>query len=351
MLGGQVRLGVLGASLVAAMALVSACGTGTEGATGSDEPPRGSQGEQSAADAGVIGRSGQDAGTAAAPQLIMTMTGGLKALNPKWSFNPRDVRGYENLRQPRLWGANEAKLRRFGGKRLVLTTGNRGLAAVVEFRSKRRYWAANVGDPQNPHSIELIPKGPRGMVAVASPAGREGIALYPVRRGQNTSAATDREPLRKAHGVHWDGHRQLLWALGDKFLTAYRIGGTAARPKLVQDKAIGSALPAGEHAGHDLSPVPGTKRLWVATGSRVHQYDPDRAPGARRWVNTYPGSARLAKRVGVKSVTTNPTTGRIAVTAANRSDQLTDRVDFLLPGGMFKTGGYGRIYKARWFQP
>ncbi|MEU7584546.1 hypothetical protein AB0B50_44000 [Streptomyces sp. NPDC041068] len=72
--GGHVRLGVLGASLVAALALVTACGAGAEKAK---ESPRGVKGAPNSAGAGVAGQSGEDASVAAGtPPLNWRRTAG-----------------------------------------------------------------------------------------------------------------------------------------------------------------------------------------------------------------------------------------------------------------------------------
>ncbi|MBO1336494.1 hypothetical protein J3486_35285 [Streptomyces sp. VRA16 Mangrove soil] len=302
---------------------------------------------------------------AAGPPVIVSARKRLMVLDParstwdpradpsvvKWSFDPRHTPGYADLQPDRTWTPNEAKVRSWRGKTYVLTSASKGFAAVVEYPSKKRYWGATLGagtSDYNPHSVELLPNGD---VAVASSAGNEGVALFARSQGPAPKWA-DRVRITGAHGLYWDAGRKRLWALGSAYLVAFRIGGTAAHPKLIQDKALGGSTPTPN--GHDLGPVAGHPgRMWVATGSHVYQYD-QANPEKQRWITDYPGSGVLLGQGGVKSVMNDPVTGRIVFTVPygtvkTNPWQHTRTARLLLPKGAYVIKG-DTFYKARWFR-
>lgn len=79
-----------------------------------------------------------------------------------WRWRPTAANGFEDLVDN--WGLpDEAKLRHRGNQAYLLTTDSYGLAAVVPYpQGTGSYWAADVGRPANPHSIELRMTGRPG---------------------------------------------------------------------------------------------------------------------------------------------------------------------------------------------
>ncbi|MEU1129531.1 DUF6528 family protein [Streptomyces sp. NPDC005900] len=268
----------------------------------------------------------------------------------RWQFSPLGDPRYRDLGPDDSWVyPSEAKVRLHRKRRYVLTTASFGFVAVVEHPTGRRYWGAALGpgdDLLNPHSAEILPDG---NVAVACSTGA-CVRLYAASQGPRATWHTQ-EPLKGAHGLHWDGARRLLWALGDDELVAYEVGGTAARPAL--RRTYGIALPVGTPGrtpgGHDLFPVaawPG--RLWVTTNAAVLQYEIDTGV----FVRDYAGAGEISRK-SVKAVGDDPRTGRVVTTVPESGlgeTWWTTTVSLHRPEGGHRLVG-GGIYKARWWLP
>ncbi|GAA2496423.1 DUF6528 family protein [Streptomyces gobitricini] len=260
----------------------------------------------------------------------------------RWAFSPLGDARYADLDPDVSWvHPSEAKVRVWRGRTYVLTVASSGFAAVVEYPSGRRYWgdALSPGTIRhNPHSIELLPDG---NVAVAGSTGGV-VRLYAASRGRaGVPFAT--YPLKDAHGLQWDAGRRVLWALGGDRLVALRVGGTAARPTL--DEAFGARLPAPH--GHDLGQVAGNPdRLWVSSGSAVHQY----VKSTGTFLRDFPGAADIS-RARVKAVGDDPVTGQVISTVPERGLEetwWTRTVAVHRPAGRYRLAN-GGIYKARWW--
>ncbi|CAM04858.1 hypothetical protein A8924_6015 [Saccharopolyspora erythraea NRRL 2338] len=255
-----------------------------------------------------------------------------------WSWKPTRDNGMGEFTGN--WGnPDEAKLVERGGRRYLLTTDSKGLAAVVPYpQGTGSYWAADVDARNNPHSIELLPDG---NVAVAASTGG-WIRVYTASQGPRSTHHAE-YPMPGGHGVVWDGERGVLWALGDDHLVVLTIGGTVADPVLTETRKV--ALPT--RHGHDLTPVPGNADLlWVSTGTRVYQYSKSR----NAFLDDYPGAGRI-DREGVKTVGSDPSTGRVLSTSpqpGHTCTWCTETVQLEQAAGALTLEDAG-IYKARWW--
>ncbi|MGW7368926.1 DUF6528 family protein [Streptomyces sp. NPDC054841] len=262
----------------------------------------------------------------------------------KWAFSPLGDPRYADMEPARSWVyPDEAKVRIFRGRTYVLTTASFGFAAVVEYPSGRRYWGDTLSPgtiEHNPHSIELLPDG---NVAVAGSTG-DVVRLYAASQGP-VGVPFASYTLDDAHGLQWDARRKVLWALGGDRLVALKPGGTAAEPTLT--KSFEVPLP-GPH-GHDLLQVAGRPdRLWVTTGSAVHQYSKSR----RVFVQDFAGAAKIS-RADVKAVGNDPVTGQVASTVPESGLEetwWTRNVTVHRPDGTYRLVN-GGIYKVRWWLP
>ncbi|MFI9202464.1 DUF6528 family protein [Streptomyces sp. NPDC053048] len=256
-----------------------------------------------------------------------------------WSWSADGRESLEDLDPGVTWtNPSEVKLRRFGGRRYLLTTASGGLAAVVGYPDRDVYWAADTGTG-NTHSIELLPDG---NVAVAASTGG-WVRLYAASAGSRATRHAQ-YALPGAHGVHWDPRTRLLWALGSRELVALRVHGPADDPGLSVARRV--ELPT--RGGHDLAPVLGSPgRLWVTTGSAVYQYSTTREAFA---------DYRLRSRIsapGVKSIGDDPNTGRVLVTRPEPGHACawcTSTLVLYQPDGT-RTLLRGGMYKARWWSP
>ncbi|MGW5703023.1 DUF6528 family protein [Amycolatopsis japonica] len=255
-----------------------------------------------------------------------------------WAWAPNAANGLADLAGS--WSnPSDAKLAERGGEKYLLTSASGGFAAVVPYPAgDRAYWAANVGGPANPHSIELLPDG---NVAVAASTGG-WVRVYTASQGQRSTTYAEYR-LVGAHGVVWDAGRNVLWALGTDALVALSVGGTPAAPVLTEQRSV----PVPTKGGHDLQPVPNRPDLlWVTTEAGVYQFS--KTGGA--FTQRYAG-AREIDRPHVKSVSTNPRTGQI-LTASVQEGHLctwcTDTVRLAFPRAELALHG-AWIYKARWW--
>ncbi|MFI6879245.1 DUF6528 family protein [Streptomyces sp. NPDC050400] len=268
----------------------------------------------------------------------------------KWAFSPVGDPRYRDLVPDDSWVyPSEAKVRRHRGRTYVLTTASFGFVAAVEVPSGRRYWGAALGpgdDLFNPHTAEILPDG---NVAVACSTGAL-VRLYAASLGPHAERYTE-VGLKGAHGLHWDGARRLLWAMGDDELVAYEVAGTRVRPALVRRSAVALpvATPGKSAGGHDLFPVAGRPgRMWVTTSASVFQYDI--AAGA--FVQDFAGADEIVRK-SVKCVGNDPWTGRVVTTVPEKGlgeTWWTTTVSVHRPPGAYKLVN-GGIYKARWWLP
>jgi Family of unknown function (DUF6528) len=257
-----------------------------------------------------------------------------------WRWRPTPAEGFRGFDLAADWGRpDEAKLGTLAGRRYLLTTDSKGLAAVVPYPQGRDpYWAADLGRTANPHSIDLLPDG--DVAVVASDGG--WLRVYTAVLGRR-SASYAEFPLRQAHGVYWDRCLHLLWAVGERELVALQVGADPARPRLTV--LYRAALPTGH--GHDVAAVVGRPdRLWVTTGRHIYQYS--KLTG--RFVRDFPGAAHI-DGAQVKSVGQDPSTGQIltaTVQHGNRCPWCTDMATLFRPHQALTFPG-GEFYKIRWW--
>ncbi len=254
-----------------------------------------------------------------------------------WRWRPTAANGLEDLVDN--WGLpDEAKLRHRGNQAYLLTTDSYGLAAVVPYpQGTGSYWAADVGRPANPHSIELLPNG--NVAVVASTGG--WLRVYTASQDPRSTTYVQFD-LPDAHGVYWDEKRDLLWALGGHDLVALRMTGRPGQPRLTEVRRV--ALPT--LWGHDLHPVASDDdRFWITTGSQVYQYSYAR----NAFLQDFPGAGVI--QVGVKSVGDERESGQLLaslVQVGNICTWCTDTVSLFESDGSLMLHG-AQIYKARWW--
>jgi Family of unknown function (DUF6528) len=257
-----------------------------------------------------------------------------------WQWAPSASNGLGDLSAAWVY-PDEAKLTERDGQQYLMTTASGGFAAVVPYpQGTGAYWAADVGGPNNPHSIELLPDG---NVAVAASTGG-WLRVYTASQGSRSTTYAQ-YPLVGGHGAVWDDERDVLWALGTHELVALRVGGTPAAPILTEDKVI--ELPS--KGGHDLQPVPDAPdQLWVTTEAEVLRFDKTDGTFSKR----YPGAPQIDHE-HIKTVGTHSRTGQV-LTTTPQADHVctwcTDTVNLTFPRGQLTLRG-AWIYKARWWEP
>jgi hypothetical protein len=216
-----------------------------------------------------------------------------------------------------------------GGKSILISSSSGAVALVARATGRASFWAPVV----NAHSIELLPGGRVAAAASVadSPAGNR-IILFDL--ASRRELASDR--LVSAHGLVWDDQRDVLWALGNDELRAYRLPRREDAEQRLE-MAFRTKLP--DSNGHDLAPVPATPLLFLSTGKHGWLFDRDTH-------RTVPHAA-LADTPNLKSYAVHPSTGRIAYVQAEGANWWAERVHFLEPPGLVHLPGE-RLYKARW---
>lgn len=255
----------------------------------------------------------------------------------KWSWAPNASNGFAD--EPQGWGLpSDVKLRKnaaLGGESMIVCDSY-GLAAIVPYPAgNARQWSQTI--PGNLHAVELLPDG---NLAIAASTGG-WVRLYASSQGPNAAQHAHYD-LPGAHGVLWDPRERVLWAVGDEWLVALRVGGTASEPELAEDAERKFRLPT--LWGHDLYPVYGDPdKLWVTTNTAVYQF----SKSAQAFLTTYAGADEI-NRAHVKGIG-NRRSGQVALTAPRNGGLYawtTDTVHTYHPNGSFSLEG-GAFYKAR----
>lgn len=215
----------------------------------------------------------------------------------------------------------------------VITSASGGGVALIRMKDKHVSFYALAGG--NTHSVELLPDG--NLVSASS----TGNYL----RVFSTDPAVSHAPkdvkyvdveLFDAHGVAWDQRLHRLWALGGVDLVRYRYNGDRRAPALTEEARF--TLPDGG-SGHDLFPVPGTRRLFI-TSWQVWTFDTE--------AETFAELPRLP--LGrVKSISQRDTNGPTIAMVATES-WWSDTIRFV-GQEQGKTMPQARFYKARWWVP
>lgn len=215
-----------------------------------------------------------------------------------------------------------------GGQRILVTSSSGAVGLVERASGKVLFYGAAA----NAHSADMLP---RGRVVVAASTHEQGnrFVVFDLKKSGQPLFETEGQG---AHGVVWDGSRQVLWTLSDSCLRAYRLADWETdRPRL--EKTAEYSLP--EPDGHDLAAVPDTNLLSVTTGQHAWVFDRD-----RRVFSPHP---QLGNQPSVKCITVNPATRQIVWTQADEGFWWTGTLRFLNPEKKAEFTGQ-HLYKARW---
>lgn len=166
---------------------------------------------------------------------------------------------------------------------VVLVGGSR--SAIIEYPSKKEVWATtNPGN--NTHSVEILPSG---NIVLANSTGSclRLFAASALLDGNTAKAQSYKDyPLDGAHGVLWDPEYNVLWALGNYELAAYRVVGEGPSQTLQKIGGMGARLPEGKDGGHDLSPdYADDQYLYVTVNACTLRFDKEEGTFDSRFKN------------------------------------------------------------------
>ena len=210
----------------------------------------------------------------------------------------------------------------------ILISSSSGAVSLVDRKTGRASFRVPV---VNAHSIEMLPGG--RIAAAASTGNAPGANRVVIFNLAGQELASD--SLTSAHGLVWDDRRNLLWALGLDELRAYTLAGDDRQASLKLDYKV--SLPDSD--GHDLSPIPGTSRLFISTGRHCWYFDRD--------TRQFTPHESLANAAAVKSYCVHPATGQIAYVQAEGKEWWAPRIHLRNPTGTLHLPDL-RLYKARW---
>ena len=211
--------------------------------------------------------------------------------------------------------------------KLILVTSSGGGVALVEQASGNVMFFASV---PNAHSAEYIPGN---LLAVASSFSPEGnrINLYSVTVPEIVMYS---DSLYGAHGVVWDGKRDLLWALGSNELRSYTLV-DGKKPALELIKSLD--LPDSD--GHDLTFLDNKDELCLSTRNHVWIYNIKEDKIAKH--------PQIGDESRVKSVSYNKLDGSTAYIKATEENWWAYYIRFAGSNKVIYLPGQ-KLYKARW---
>ena len=189
------------------------------------------------------------------------------------------------------------------------------------------YWA-NAGG--SPHAIAALPDG---NMVVADAKGY--IKVFCTLRSNNSSAQKFRHA--GAHGVVWDGKKQLMWAWGGTRMEAYKYNNSRSNPRLTSVRKYRLPKSWGKGGGHDLAPMLGTNKLLFSWRLGIGTFD----TVTKQWVDF------SRKGRNPKGLSYNPDRDEVIYTRPDSKDSRTYRVRSLTEPDRIRRGG--KWYKAKWF--
>lgn len=163
----------------------------------------------------------------------------------------------------------DAKLRysSYLKKDVVIAVSSSGWAGVIDYRSQRMLWEAEIGS--SPHSAEMLPNGD---LVIACSGGddwsRNGRLVYvPFSQGETEPTHTIKIP--SAHGIQWDPEFEILWVVYYDGIVAVEVQDyNTPNATLCELSGYGATFDSTDSSGHDLSPVYGQPGKYWVTGSK-----------------------------------------------------------------------------------
>jgi hypothetical protein len=218
-----------------------------------------------------------------------------------------------------------------GGRRILVTSSGGGIALIDRTDNRALFHAF----AENAHSADMLP-GNRLAVAVSMSDNGNRISLYDLDKpGVELSSV----PLAWAHGAVWDAQRTVLWTLGESELLECTLTDWDSAKTSLTVKARHELPDAPAAGGHDLSAVPNSPLLLITTAKHCWQFD--------RNQRAFAPYAPLTDKKGIKCVSIDPASGRVAYQQAEGKDWWGQTIHFLQPDAKFALPGE-HVYKLRW---
>ncbi len=218
------------------------------------------------------------------------------------------------------------------GKRILITSVS-GLVCIVDIKTKKLHKLAWM---PGAHSAEQISKNLFAAAISLKPALPPGapdiygdyIALIDAGCPGKEIC---RDACKSAHAAVWNRDTETLWTLGFETIRSYTI---LQNPVFLLQTG---SYPLPNLNGHDLSPVPGTQKLYVSTGKHVFIFDTE--------TGEFEKHPSIGDCESVKSISHHPETGEVMFVGADQGEYRSDTIRFESSN---KTISYSGTYKARW---
>lgn len=252
-----------------------------------------------------------------------------------WSWNVKSANGVPSSEKTKyksvFTNLSDVKRVVYNERVYLMFCGSHGNGiATLDMELKEVVYWANAGG--SPHAIAGLPDG---NMAVADAKGRIKLFCTSI----NNKPAAQEFVHAGAHGVVWDGKRELLWAWGGTKLQSYSYNNSKLKPRLTPIKTYRLPSNWGDGGGHDLAPMQDTDNLLFSWRLGIGLFN----------IRTETFSKYSDKGPNPKGLSHNPYRGEIIYTRPDSSDSRTYRVRSLTkPDRIMKEGKW---YKARWFIP
>ncbi|WP_030161086.1 DUF6528 family protein [Streptomyces sp. NRRL S-244] len=304
---------------------------------------------------------------------------------PVWTWDPSDaealmtdeeraecsavlnsMREYEGITEIK-WAA--------GGAKVAAIIG--GAAVLIDYASKALLFGAC--NNTSMHSLEVLPDD-RLAIVTSGPYENDGVWVYDTSTRIAEHPVQELPGLRSGHALVWDETERMLWAAGADVwpetsgkvhgrLVGYRYRGDAAEPlsyskdrdyKMRESRQLRAEYPTWKEGPHDLTPVPGERKLLVVTDLDAYEFDLDALEFGYDVADTYfKGFATSPDRQeagiprsGFKSLSVAPTGVEYVYTANDWRTDFTTHVRFFTRDEQEPAEALnlkGLAYKARWF--
>jgi Family of unknown function (DUF6528) len=254
---------------------------------------------------------------------------GRSALKEVWRWRPEESSGLPIPMMRKFITTDDCKSVKHGTEVLITSSGD--AVALVSRKSGAALFYATV---KNAHSATLLPGGLIAVAASDGPGGEgDQVVLF---RQEIADTPVAHYKLTAAHGLEWDGKRNVLWALGGKVIAKLKLTEVNGIPHLQEEHV--EPLPA--PTGHDLQLSSDGSVLYVTNTKNVFSMDPDSMK-----FTLFPPFDGLQQ---IKSLSVDSTTGRIAFTQADHGVWWTYTLRFSNPKAEVVLPSI--IYKVRWVE-
>lgn len=277
------------------------------------------------------------------------------------------MREYEGITEIK-WAA--------GGTKIAAIIG--GAAVLIDYTTKALLFGAC--NDTSMHSLEVLPDD-RLAIVTSGPYESDGVWVYDTSTRIADHPVQELPGLRSGHALVWDETERMLWAAGADVwpetsgtvrgrLVGYQYQDDEAEPlsyskdrnyTMRESRQLEAEYPTWKEGPHDLAPVPGERKLLIATDLDAYEFDLDTREFDYDVADTYfkgfvtsPDRQKAGiPRSGFKSLSVSATGEEYVYTANDWRTDFTTKVRLFTRDQQESAEVLdlkGLAYKARWFE-